>query len=68
MNYRAVCFELLAECSTLKAKNKMLLASLESITDAASKQLPQGSDHDDLTNCDLIAYARKAIAKAKGGE
>ena len=45
-----------------------LLAALESLTDAASKQLPQGADHDGLTNCDLLAKAREAIAKAKGGE
>jgi hypothetical protein len=41
-----------------------LLAALESLTEAASKQLPQGSDHDGLTNCDLLAKARAAIAKA----
>ena len=60
MNYRAVCFELLAERSALKAKNKMLLASLEDMIDACE----HWEDQDDPV---LIA-AREAIDKAKGGE
>ena len=45
-----------------------LLAALEALMDAASNQLPQGSDHDGLTNCDLLASARQAIDKATDGE
>jgi hypothetical protein len=68
MDYREGYLELLAERSTLKAKNKALLAALESLTEAASEQLPQDPDHDGLTNCDLLAKSRAVIAKANGDE
>ena len=51
----------------LKEERNALLDALEPLTDAASKQLPQGPDHDGLANCDLLAQARAAIAKAKEG-
>jgi hypothetical protein len=42
-----------------------LLVALEALTEAASNQLPQGADHDGLTNCDLLTQARKAIKLTK---
>jgi len=60
MDYRGGYLELLAECSVLNAKNKMLLAALEAFLAAME------SDFHDLMLAKLQAKA--AIAKAKGGE
>ena len=66
MDYRGGYLELLAECSGLNAKNKMLLAALEqtlSTLDAIcemegfDKHVQHGSRE-----------AREAISKVKGGE
>ena len=61
MNYRAVCFELLAERSTLKAKNKALLTTLEQV----NQRLTSGST-ESWQN--LHMQVKAAIAKAKEGE
>ena len=66
MNYEDGYLELLAERSTLKAKNKMLLAALESLLDATERNVL----HVDVINARVKAReaACEAIAKAKGGE
>tara|TARA_R100000458_G_scaffold795_1_gene674 strand:- start:4624 stop:4824 length:201 start_codon:yes stop_codon:yes gene_type:complete len=66
MNYRAVCFELLAERSALKGKNKALLATLESIVEwlQTGKVDGVGCDEQSIFIDDII----EVINKAKGGE
>tara|TARA_R100000152_G_C6770285_1_gene196404 strand:+ start:1396 stop:1596 length:201 start_codon:yes stop_codon:yes gene_type:complete len=66
MNYRAVCFELLAERSTLKAKNKMLLAATtHALEDLQALQTGQCTI-DEISG--VLIELRCAITKAKGGE
>jgi len=59
MDYRDGYFELLAERSTLSAKNKALLTALQEMIDALS------SDFDDLLIAKIKAQA--LIKKAEGG-
>ena len=61
MNYRGGYLELLAECSTLKAKNKALLAALEQV----NQRLTNGSAESWQ---DLHTQIKAVIAKATGGE
>ena len=65
---RAEKRELRAEKYEAVRERDALLAALEALTKAARKQLPQGADHDGLNNCQILAKANEAIAKAKGGE
>ncbi len=44
-----------------------MLAALRALTHQAAKEIDQSSTHDGLNNCDLLAQARAAIAKAEGG-
>ena len=59
MDYREGYLELLAERSTLKGKNKALLAALEEIEMIASKNAGPGL-------VDIRSIAWKAIKKATG--
>lgn len=43
-----------------------LLEALESLLNRAQKELDQSATHDGMTNCQAIATARQAIAKALG--
>jgi len=65
MNYRAVCFELLAERSTLKAKNKALLTTLESTLEWLQTGKVDGVGFDEQSIIDDIT---EAITKTNGGE
>ena len=66
MTYEDGYFELLAERSTLKAKNKVLLAALEQtlLTLDAICEMEGFDKHKQHGSKE----AREAIAKAKGGE
>lgn len=61
MNYEDGYFELLAERSTLKAKNNMLLAALENLLPYLEERSQPGERWAALC-------AREAISKVKGGE
>tara|TARA_R110002110_G_scaffold141857_1_gene329898 strand:- start:810 stop:998 length:189 start_codon:yes stop_codon:yes gene_type:complete len=62
MDYREGYLELLAERSTLKGKNKALLAALENLIPYLEAQASQADE------VFAVLDAREAIAKAQGGE
>ena len=43
-----------------------LLSALERLLKISQKELNQSATHDGLVNCEALANARAAIAKAKG--
>lgn len=43
-----------------------LLSALERLLQISQKELDQSATHDGLVNCEALANARAAIAKAKG--
>jgi hypothetical protein len=43
-----------------------LLSALERLLKISQKELDQSATHDGLVNCEALANARAAIAKAKG--
>ena len=53
--------------ATLYAAAPDLLAALAQIERLASGLIDQSATHDGLRNCDALANARSAIAKATGG-
>ena len=68
MDYRGGYLELLAECSGLNAKNKMLLDALEEVVMDIERYCEDHNSEHPTDVTVVLPRLKAAIAKAKGGE